>query len=259
VLGGDCRDLIAQVRRDLEAGLQRREVRQEIERLRETYPVFGRYGSIEELAALVRPSNPAYGGKDAALGALLAEIKRKTTLFPLLNLIFWDSLMSIFQRKRRDCPNPADLFSRIQAEFFEVAATYPLDRRPRKINLNLYLDTWKKVTAWQREEAQYHGQHKPLGPEHELGVVAADVQESEVFPEDFEPYFRELVLRNVITQAQCDLLLETAVYGRLSEKEWAKARGVKYATVRSWRHRAEKAIRKHEGEKRRRRDQDVLD
>jgi hypothetical protein len=52
------------------------------------------------------PGNPAYADKDAALGALLAEIKRKTALFPLLNLIFWDSLLSIFRRKLRDWRQP---------------------------------------------------------------------------------------------------------------------------------------------------------
>jgi len=76
VLARGCRTLIAQYRRDLEAQLQRREVGQEIERLRETYPVFEKYASVEDLAALVRPGNRAYADKDAVLGALLVEIKR---------------------------------------------------------------------------------------------------------------------------------------------------------------------------------------
>ena len=245
----DCRSLIAQYRRDLEVALQRREVRGEMQRLRETCRVFGRYPSIEELAALVGPSKPNEADRDAVLRALLVEIKRQPTLFPLLNWVFWPSLLDIFWRKVHSCPNADDLLSQVRADFYEVAVTYPL-HRPGSIGGNLYWDTWKKVAAWQQEEAKYRGKHEPLGPAHELGMLPADLQESEVFPEDFEPYLRELVLRNVITQAQCDLLLETAVYGRLSEKEWAKARGVNPSTVRTWRHRAEKAIRKHEEEKR---------
>lgn len=241
----DCRGLIAQYRRDLEADLQRQSVTREIERLREAYPVFQKYPSVEELAALVRPGSPAYADKDTALGALLAEVKRKTTLFPLLNLIFWDSLMSIFQRKRRDCPDPDDLFSRIQVEFFQVAVTYPLDRRPQKVNINLYLDTWKKVTAWQREEAKYREQYEHLGPAHELGMVPADVQESEVFPEEMEAYLLDLVYRQTIDENQYDLLIETEVYKRMTQKEWSKARGVKHPTARCWRHRAEAAIREY--------------
>lgn len=47
------------------------------------------------------------------------------------------------------------------------------------------------------------------------------------------------VYQKVINETQYDLLLETAVYRRMTEKEWAKARGVKYATVWSSRHRAQ--------------------
>lgn len=118
--------------------------------------------------------------------------------------------------------------------------------RPQKINANLYLDTRKKVTAWQEEEKAYRGQHKALGPEHELGVVPANVHESEVFPEEMEAYLLSMVLRQVIDENEYDLLVETGVYGRMTQKEWAQARGVPHATVRSWRHRAVQAIREHE-------------
>jgi len=242
----NCRELVAQYRRDLEAKLQEKEVKQEMERVRATYPVFARYPSVEELATLMRQRSPDfYADKDAVLAALLTEIKRKTMLFPLLNLMFWDSLTSIFRRKRRHCPNPDDLFSRIQVEFFQVAATYPLDRRPRKIDVNLILDTKKKVTAWQREEAAYREQYQSLGPAHELGMVPADVQESAVFPEELEPYLEEMVLRQVINKMQYDLLLETEVYGRMTQKDWAEARGVKHATARNWHFRAKQAIQEY--------------
>ncbi len=248
MLARDSRTLIAQYRRDLEAQLQRRDLRQEIEWLRETYPVFEKYASIEDLAALVRPGNPAYADKDAVLGILVARIQtgRHRTLFPLLNLVFWDSLMRIFRRKRRACANPDDLFSRIQADFFHVAITYPLDRRPRKIDVNLVLDTKKKVTAWQRDEAKYRQSHEYLGPGHEACTALADLQESEIFPEEMEAYLLDLVYRKVINQNQYDLLLETEVYKRMTQKEWAEARVVKHTTARSWRHRAEMATQEYE-------------
>jgi len=53
------------------------------------------------------------------------------------------------------------------------------------------------------------------------------------------------VYQKVINETQYDLLLETAVYRRMTEKEWAKARGVKYATARSWRHRAQADISRY--------------
>ena len=58
------------------------------------------------------------------------------------------------------------------------------------------------------------------------------------------PFWLGYVYQKVVNETQYDLLLETAVYRRMTEKEWAKARGVKYAKARSWRHRAEKDIRK---------------
>jgi hypothetical protein len=290
VLARGCRTLIAQYRRDLEAQLQRREVGQEIERLRETYPVFEKYASVEDLAALVRPGNRAYADKDAVLGALLVEIKRDAAteqgprLFPLLNVMFWDSLCNVFWRKVRSCPDADDLFTRVRADFFQVAVTYPLDRRPRKININLYWDTWKKVTAWQREEANYRDRHKDFeqtdycnrhaSPKHNaifhkrqkqpeptvrFCTELADLQESEVFPDQAEEHLIDLVYRKVIDENQYDLLLETEVYKRMTEKEWAKAHGVKYTTARSWRHRAEKAIQEYEKSARERREQETLD
>jgi len=82
-------------------------------------------------------------------------------------------------------------------------------------------------------------------------LVPADVQESEVFPEQMEAYLLELLYRCVVSETQYDLLMETKVYRRMSQREWAASRGVPPATVRSWRHRAEQAIREHEKARRR--------
>jgi len=57
------------------------------------------------------------------------------------------------------------------------------------------------------------------------------------------------VYQKVINETQYDLLLETAVYRRMTEKEWAKARGVKYAKARSWGHRAEMAIQEYDDDR----------
>jgi hypothetical protein len=142
-----------------------------------------------------------------------------------------------------------------ECEFAGGVFTYPLERRPRKININLYWDTLKKVTIWQREEARYHQQHQPLGPEHELGMVPADLQKSVAFPEEMEAYLLDKVYRKIISEKERDLLLETKVFGRMSQQEWAKARGVPHATVRSWCHRAEQRIREYEEDARNKRDE----
>jgi len=258
VLARDCRDLIAQYRRDLEAQLRRLDLKHQIERLRKTYPVFKRYASAEELAALVGPGNENKADRDAVLRGLLVEIRGQPTLFPLLNWLFLPSLSHIFWRKARACPDSDGLLSEIRAGFYEVAATYPL-HRPGSIGGNLYWDTWKRVRRWQREEARYREQYGPLGPAYELGVVPADVQDRAVFPERMEEDLLELVYRQILTRVQYELLLETKVYGRMTQKEWAKSRGVNYETARSWCHRAERAIREYAKAEQERREQDVPD
>lgn len=238
--------MVEQYRRALEVQLQRQDVRQAIEGLWDRHAVFQRYHALEDLLNLGRPGNRNYEDKDIVLAILLTELKRETTLFPLLNLMFWESLMRVYHRKRRSVPNPKDLFSRVQLDFYHTAVSYPLDRRPRKIDVNLILDTMKKVTRWQREEARYHKQHEEFGPAHEDRPSLAELQVSEVFPEQMEEYLLDLTYRKVINERQLDLLREVDVYRRMTEKQWAEARGVAYATVRSWHFRAEAAIRKHE-------------
>ncbi len=230
----------------LDAQLEREDVKKAVADLRKAHSVFAKYPSIEDLIDIGRPGIRNYKDVDAVLAILLAELKRETTLFPLLNLLFWKSLVRLFYSKKRSVPDEDDLFIRIQTEFFHVAIAYPLERRPRKIDVNLILDTKKKVTRWQREEVIYRDQHEEFGVAHEDRPSVADLQVSEVFPEEIEAYLLDLIYRQVINERQYDLLLETNVYGRMTQKEWADARGFTYATVRSWHFRAEAAIRKYE-------------
>jgi hypothetical protein len=174
--------------------------------------------------------------------------------------MFWKSLIRLFYNKRRSVPDPDDLFVRIQTEFFHVTASYPLDRRPRKIDVNLILDTKKKVTRWQREEALFRDHHEEWVETHKVRLgrrkewvspyaerpSLADYQVTEVFPEEMEEYLLDLVYRKVINGRQRDLILEVDVYRRMSEKQWAEVRGFAYATVRSWHFRAEAVIRRYE-------------
>ena len=73
------------------------------------------------------------------------------------------------------------------------------------------------------------------------------------------PFWPGYVYQKVINGTQHDLLLETAVYRRMTEKEWAASRGVAYATARNSGHRAEAAIQEYEKAERERRAQQVLE
>ncbi len=237
-------------RHDLETQIQSPKLNQAIKKIRIIHPILKKYPATEELIALVQPGNRNYADKDEVLRIILVELKTDFTLFPLLNIMFWNSLLRLFQRKCKSVPNHNELFSRIQMDFFHTAVLYPLDRRPRKIDVNLILDTRKKVTRWQREEALYSERYDELKPIHETGKSLNDFQTTHVFPEEMEEYLLDLVYRRIINEKQYDLLLETRVYKRMNQKEWAKARGVAYATTRSWRFRAEESIWKYEKKRR---------
>jgi|GEM_PF-1574159 len=243
----------------LEAQLEREDVRKAIRDLRKANPVFARYPTVEDLVYLGRPGVRDYEDKDSILATLLSELKRKMTLFPLLNKMFWWSLLRLFYNKRRTVPDEDDLFVRIQTEFFHVAASYPLDRRPRKIDVNLLLDTKKKISQWQRDEASFRDLHEEWVEKHEIRIgrrkewissyedhlSLADLQVSGIFPEELETCLLDLLYRKVINDRQYDLLLETEVYKRMTQKVWAETRGVAYATARSWHYRAVTAIQKY--------------
>lgn len=256
----------------LDAQTERADVKKVVADLRKAHPVFAKYPTIEDLIDLGRPGIRNYEDVDAVLAILLAELKRETTLFPLLNLLFWKSLVRLFYSKKRSVPDEDedDLFIRIQTEFFHVAIAYPLERRPRKIDVNLILDTKKKITQWQREEAIYRDLHEEWVEKHKVCVgqredwvspyaermSLGDYHVTVIFPEEMEEYLLDLVYRKIINERQYDLILETQVYRRMTQKEWAEARGFTYATVRSWHFRAETAIRKYE-KARRKREQEI--
>ena len=76
-----------------------------------------------------------------------------------------------------------------------------------------------------------------------------DLFASKIYPEEMEAYLLEMVYRKVITETQYDLLLETLVYRRMNQREWAERKGLCYNTVRNLRYRAQVAMRGYEGEK----------
>ena len=229
--------MVGDYRRWLEAKLQWQKVKREVERLRAEHAVFRQYPTIEDLINLGRRGAPDYEQKDEVLAILLAGIKRNPTLFPLLNLMLWESLVRLLNIK--GVTDREELFSRMTTEFCQTAMSYSIENRPRKIDVNLILDTKKKLIRWRNDEIEYHQVRLPRERDRRL----AEWQES-IFPEDMEACLSDLAFRGVINGNQLDLILEVDIHKRSSEKQWAADRGVAYATVRSWRFRAVEAIQK---------------
>ena len=239
------------LRRDLEAALTTDEFRKAFEELKVRYPVFERYPTPGQLVDLAQRGHPDYEAKDQILHVLLQALKEGgNVLFPLLNLMFWDSLMQIYMTRRRRVRDRDELFARIQVDFFHTATDYPLGRRPRMIDSNLVLDTTHRIKLWRRDEGRYRASLEALSS----GSKEPAEREPEA-PEqgETERYLLEMVYRGVITELQLDLIRETRLAGRMTPRQWAAAKGVPYTTVRTWAARAEDAIRRYE--KRRQREE----
>ena len=112
----------------------------------------------------------------------------------------------------------------------------------------------KKVIAWEKENLRYKEALKGLVDLCKTGLSPNDFEETMIYPEEMEAYLLDMVYRKIITKTQYDLILETRVYKRMNQKEWAKKRGIPYNTVRSLRSRAQMAIKRFE--KKRRKDKD---
>ncbi|MFO7957095.1 MAG: hypothetical protein R6X33_08320 [Candidatus Brocadiia bacterium] len=235
--------MLAEYRRALEAQVGSKEVEDEMKQLRERSEALARYPTVQDLEQLINDEGKNYEDKDAVLAVILARVKQGATLFPVLNLMFLTRLAGMYQKSRRAWADDEELFGRVQTEFYRVAVAYPLDRRPRKIDVNLLLDTRSKVNAWLRREGKRRELHEGLGPEAETGLRPTDIQERAAAGAEMEAYLLGLLRAGIIDEQQYDLLLETAVYRRMTQKEWAEAHGVAPATARSWRHRAWNSIR----------------
>ena len=247
-----ARPSIRQYRSQLEAQLEKDDVKKTVAELRQAHPVFGKYPTLDDLVSLGKAEDHNYEDKDAVLAILLSKIKRETTLFPLLHLMLWESWARLFNGKRKSVPasDLDELFSRLQVDFFHTAVEYRLDRRPRKIDVNLILDTRKKISRWQREEAVRSERHESFDeietPEAKRTWALAELLVSTVFPEEKEEYLLDRVYRGVINKLEYGLIVETQVYKRMNLKEWARINGVPHATARSWLYRAKLALRRYE-------------
>ena len=173
---------------DLKSQIKGRELLERIDKLMSEHPIMKKYPTPEHLAMLGQPGTNGRSDRDEVLRILLAEIKQGPLLFPLLSFMFWNSLSSIFATKLKSTPNPDDLFARVQLDFYQTLVEYPLDRRPRKVDVNIVLDTRKKVTRWLAEEARCYATHEEFQLRHASALRLRDCSESTVFPEEMEAF-----------------------------------------------------------------------
>lgn len=243
-------------RNELEVEVNSKECREAFEKLRRKHPIFKVYPDHQTLCDLLSVNNKNYKHKDEVMRILLTELRKSSAIYPLINLMFWDSLLNLYLRKRTDDRDHEDLFSRIQWDFYHSVIGHDLDRLPRKIDVNIYLNTMKKVTDWENRNRRERDSVEDLQSLCESGLLPVDLRKSEVHPEEIEAYLLEMVYREVISKKQYDLFMETVVHKKMTQKEWAKQKGIAIKTAKMLKYRAGIAIRQYEGKRRRQQEKD---
>ena len=237
-------------KKELEQQLNSGECKEAFGKLKSKYSIFDFYPTIETLRELFKSDNKNYTHKDKVMSIFLAELHGNKAIYPLINIIFWEYLCWLYCKKRTQVANPEELFNKIQEEFYFSIINHDVERLPNKININILFNTRKKIIAWQKENSLYK---KALGEFEDLnkvGLSPFDLAKSKIYPEQMEEYLLDKVYQGIITETQYDLILETLVYKRMNQREWAKERDISYNTTRNLRYRAEMAIKSFEQKQR---------
>jgi len=188
------------------------------------------------------------------MAALVAELRRSRDIYPIINITFWNSLYRLYCQRRGRVSDPEELFFIIQSEFYQSLINHNIERLPRKIDVNVFYNTKKRVTSWEKENILYNKAIKEFEGLCKDGYSSVDLAESVFYPEEMNSYLLEMFYMGVISAMQLDLILETLVLKRMSQKEWAEKKGIPYSTVRTLKHRAEIAIRQFEEKRQKERD-----
>lgn len=236
---------IERYRWDLEVKVKSKELREVFERLKSEHKIFEWYPTAEDLCGLLTPDNKSYADKDKVMAILLGELHKSTAIYPLINLMFWESLRRLFCQRRSWVADPQELFSIIQWSFYHCLSNHDLKRLPRKIDVNIYLNTRKKVIAWERENLRYKDEARSMKELCNGGLTMADLAESTVHTEEIATYLMDMVSLGVINETQYDIIMETLIRRTMNMREWSEKSGISYNTVRTLKMRAETALRAH--------------
>ncbi len=235
------------LRRDLEAALTTDEFRKAFEDLKTKDEVFRKYPTVEALVALCQPGAPDPEGRDRTLGSILRALKRDNALFPLLHLMFWVSLSRLHAKLAKRTRDPESLFEQLQFGFFQTVGRYDPDRSPRKIDVNLFLNTKQAVMRWLRRGSRENSMLEHFDPNHEARRTWRVLEEISIPAEELEAFLLDLFQRGLLKPSQHEVVLDTDVYRRESVREWAKRKGISLITAHTHRQAAYRAIRKHLG------------
>ena len=258
-------EYILRYQNDFQTQLTSKEFREAFNKLKNDHPIFIIYPSVDSLRELLRPNNKNYYHKDQVMTILLNELKQSNTIYPLIQIMFWDSLKKLYLKRKSRVADPMALFCEIIWSFFRCVIKHNLKRLPKKVDVNIFLNTKKKVIAWERKKIKSietlcdeeilkvienkYFEDNEFKDEQDCIPILADYEKSTYYPEEVEIYLLDKVYRGVITKTQYEIIIDTLVYKSMNMRVWAENNSVEYNTVRSLRYRAEVALREYMTEK----------
>lgn len=251
--------------RVLEKQVNSGQCKESLDKIKSEYSIFNFHPAVESLCILFKPGNKNYSHKDEIMAILLREFHRDKVIYPLINLIFWNSLYSLYCQRRFRNSDLTELFTKIQEEFYQSLMNHNLERLPQKVDVNIILNVKKRIIAWEgknlgntQEQRELEKTCKELYTERLKAkktwreiteeanairqITPFDFWKSNIYPEEMESFLLDMVYKKIISEIQFELLRETLVFKRMSQKEWADKKGIPEGTVRSLRLRAKVAI-----------------
>lgn len=172
----------------------------------------------------------------------------------VLIVLFWPALESIQHQKLGMASDPFDLWQDIQCTFLEILCRIDLKKRPRRLASKVFYGTLHRVhedlcrkkrqTGFEEFTADWDTLEDLARPVEGIDFAGIDWREwREGEIEKLRPY----VDRGVISEADLQILVATNIDG-LSAAHYGRRNGLKPATARKRRLRAEEAVREAGGE-----------
>jgi len=250
--------MLNRLRSELENELKTQTLRDEFKRLKEKHPPIESLRTPQELIEFLDTGGD-YNQKDEVLAILIKEYGGESPLRvagTVLILSFLPVIKNIYFSQCHNYDDCEELLCTIQCCFLEAAQNYPLDKRPRKIAVNLKFLTIRSFLDMQSALYEANDVQKLLLNEAEKyspdaeqlseaypGIAPAAVNDDESVEVTIRNY-RVFMDAGIINEDDFKLVVDTRIYGR-DTREVANEIGISIEAAWKRRKRAEQAMKDH--------------
>lgn len=245
------------LRNELSLSLATREAGDEFNKLQACHQELVDFLHFSDVVSFLHDPSEDYDLKDAVLLSMICSYQQghnSEFLTCSLLLTMWPALMQIISERAKKKFYYEDLFSDVQDAFFQALTKYPVKRRPRKVALNLKMETLRELCGHfqelnlQREaENEYQEMYQDilvlfseelLHPPVPARQDMAQFEWNESNIETARTLLGTLVTKSVITSDESELIFNTRVLRRPLSK-YASGIGADYEALKKRRQRAE--------------------